>query len=207
MTSSALIPPIVLQRTTVSRMMSALNAPVRVWTVDASSLEALRPRLCEILIACVHDGASIGFLEPLEPADADAFWHRIGRAVADGRCILFVAAQADGTVVGTVQLDVDTLPNQPHRATVSKLLVHPGARRRGVGEALMAGLEQEAAAAGRWLLTLDTATDAAARLYERLGWALAGDIPDYALNPDGTLTATSFYWKRLARPPAGAELR
>jgi GNAT superfamily N-acetyltransferase len=192
----------VLQRTTVSRMMSAVNAPVGVWTVDATSLEALRPRLGEILIACVHDGASIGFLEPLEPADADAFWQRIERAVADGRCILFAAAEADGTVVGTVQLDVDTLPNQPHRATVSKLLVHPDARRRGVGEALMAGLERAAVDAGRWLLTLDTATDAAARLYERMGWALAGDIPDYALNPDGTLTATSFYWKKLpGRPP------
>jgi ribosomal protein S18 acetylase RimI-like enzyme len=187
-------------------MMSAVNAPVRVWTVDASSLEALRPRLCEILIACVHDGASIGFLDPLQPADADAFWRRVGRAVAGGRCLLFAAAPPDGTVVGTVQLDVDTLPNQPHRATVSKLLVHPNARRRGVGEALMAGLERAAVDAGRWLLTLDTATDAAARLYERMGWALAGDIPDYALNPDGTLTATAFYWKRLARRPAGAGL-
>jgi ribosomal protein S18 acetylase RimI-like enzyme len=97
-----------------------------------------------------------------------------------------------------VSLDIDTLPNQPHRATVSKLLVHPRARRRGLGEALMAEAERVALAAGRWLLTLDTATGEAARLYERMGWSSAGEIPDYAMNPDRSLTATTFYWKRLA---------
>jgi hypothetical protein len=30
-----------------------------------------------------------------------------------------------------------------------------------------------------------------------MGWSAAGTIPDYALNPDGTLTATTFYWKDL----------
>jgi hypothetical protein len=28
---------------------------------------------------------------------------------------------------------------------------------------------------------------------------MAGAIPDYALNPDSTLTHTSLYWKRLGR--------
>jgi GNAT superfamily N-acetyltransferase len=108
-----------------------------------------------------------------------------------------VAALGDGAVAGTVQLDVDTLPNQAHRATVSKLLVDPALRRRGIGEALMADLERVALDEGRWLLTLDTATADAARLYERMGWTLAGVIPYYALNPDRTLTGTAFYWKEL----------
>lgn len=177
-----------------------MTATVRVWTVDAASLEAIRPRLCEILVDCVEHGASVGFLGPLDPADANAYWCRVERAVAEGRCVLLVAALADGAVAGTVQLDVDTMPNQPHRATVSKLLVHSAARRRGVGEALMAGVERAARDAGRWLLTLDTATADAERLYERLGWKPAGVIPQYALNPDRTLTHTAFYWKELALP-------
>lgn len=172
-------------------------APVRVWRVDAQTVAALRPRLGELLIDSVVHGASVGFLAPLDPEAADAYWRRIERAVADGRCLLFAAASADGAVVGTVQLDVDTLPNQPHRATVSKLLVHTAARRRGVGAALMTALEHSALEAGRWLLTLDTATADAVRLYERMGWRAAGSIPDYALNPDGSLTPTTFYWKRL----------
>jgi ribosomal protein S18 acetylase RimI-like enzyme len=170
---------------------------VRVWAVDETSMEAARPRLAEILVDCVAHGASVGFLAPLHPADADAYWQRIQRAVGEGRCVLLLGSLENGTVVGTVQLDVDTLPNQPHRATVSKLLVHTAVRRRGLGEALMAGLEQEALDRGRWLLTLDTATDDAVRLYERMGWSLAGVIPGYALNPDGSLTDTAFYWKRL----------
>jgi len=157
----------------------------------------LRARLGEILIDCVANGASVGFLDPLSPEDADAYWRRIERAVADGRCVLIVGALG-GEIAGTVLLDVDTFPNQPHRATVSKLLVHTSARRRGMGEALMAELERIAAERGRWLLTLDTATGAAAPLYERMGWKSAGTIPGYALNPDSSLTDTTFYWKTLS---------
>ena len=180
-----------------------MSPTVHVRAADAITIASVRPRLGEILIDCVRHGASIGFLDPLDPADADAYWQRIERAVAEGRCVLLVAGPPDGEITGTVQLDVDTLPNQPHRATVSKLLVHSTARRRGVGEALMADLERVASEAGRWLLTLDTATDGARRLYERMGWARSGDIPNYALNPDGTLTDTSFYWKQLDRQPNG----
>jgi GNAT superfamily N-acetyltransferase len=176
-----------------------VNASVQVWTVDAPAMDEARPRLGEILIDCVEHGASVGFLAPLRAAEADAYWRRVERAVADGRCVLLVAALDDGVVAGTVQLDIDTLPNQPHRATVSKLLVHTSSRRRGVGEALMAELEPVALDLGRWLLTLDTATPDAVRLYERMGWTPAGAIPKYALNPDGSLTETTFYWKELAR--------
>jgi ribosomal protein S18 acetylase RimI-like enzyme len=170
----------------------------RVWCVDAEEMEALRQRLGEILIDCVEDGASVGFLAPFAPEEADAYWQRIQRAVADGRCVLLVGSLDGDDVSGTVQLDVDTMPNQPHRATVSKLLVHTAARRRGLGEALMAGLEREALDRGRWLLTLDTATDTAERLYRRMGWNVAGVIPKYAMNPDSSLTDTVYYWKELA---------
>ena len=51
---------------------------------------------------------------------------------------------------------------------------------------------------GRWLLTLDTVTgDAGERLYRRMGWTHAGDIPDYALYPDGRPCGTSLFYKRL----------
>lgn len=177
-------------------------SPVAVRIVDASAMEGLRPRLCELLVDSVRQGASVGFLDPLALADADAFWRRMQAAVDDGRCMLLVAEGADGVVLGTVVLDIDTLPNQPHRGSVSKLLVHSTARRRGIGETLMVALEDVALDAGRWLLTLDTATPEADRLYQRLGWTVAGAVPDYALNADGSLTHTSFYWKRLTVPLA-----
>ena len=172
-------------------------APVTVSRLDAGGIDAVRGRLGELLIDSVANGASVGFLAPLSPEHAAAYWAKVAKAVAEGSRILLVATGPDGTVEGTVQLDCDTMPNQPHRATLMKLLVHSSARRRGIGEALMEAIEREALAAGRWLLTLDTATDAAERLYLRRGWTPAGAIPKYAMNPDASLTATVFYWKEL----------
>ena len=54
---------------------------------------------------------------------------------------------------------------------------------------------------GRTLLVLDTAADeGASEFYERLGYTLTGEIPDYALKPLGGLTATKIYWKRIGAP-------
>ena len=45
---------------------------------------------------------------------------------------------------------------------------------------------------------LDTATDGGASgLYEKLGFTLAGEIPDYAFKPQGGLSGALFYWKRI----------
>jgi GNAT superfamily N-acetyltransferase len=182
----------------VHRQARRYAAPVErnVRSVEGAALEAALPGLCELLIDSVEHGASVGFLAPLSTAEALEYWQRIADAVNGGRCVLLLAG--DGVLVGTVQLDVDTLPNQPHRATVSKLLVRSSARRRGTGEALMAAVERAALERGRWLLTLDTATPEAERLYARMGWTAAGPIPDYAMNPDRSLTATTWYWKRLS---------
>src|SRR5437660_11180883 len=169
-----------------------MEPDILVRAVEPGELDLVRPRLSEILVDCVGLGASVGFLDPLDSSDADAYWRRVGEAAASGRCLLLVGTVDGGEIAGTVQLDVDTLPNQSHRATVSKLLVHSSARRRGLGLALMAELERAALTRGRWLLTLDTATGAAARLYERMGWQEAGTIPHYALNPDSSPTATTF---------------
>ncbi len=180
-----------------------MTAPA-IRVLDSAGAAAVRPELSELLADSVRHGASVGFLHPLGAAEADAYWKRVEQAVAESRCLLLVWQAAGEAVSGTVQLAVDTLPNQPHRATVSKLLVHSGARRRGIGRALMEALERAAGDAGRWLLTLDTATADAERLYERSGWTRAGVIPDYAMNPDGTLTPTAYYWKALASRPAGS---
>lgn len=170
-------------------------------TVTAASLPAALPALRRLLVDSVAHGASVGFLHPLSAEEADRYWAGVARAVTDGRTVLLVAESPQDGVVGTVQVVLAAMPNQPHRAEISKLLVHSGARRRGVGEALMRAAEARADALGRWLLVLDTATAAADRLYVRLGWKAAGDIPDYALNADGTLTHTRLYYKRLSAAP------
>ena len=112
------------------------------------------------------------------------------------RRALFVAEDEHG-IVGTVQLVLDLPENQPHRADVSKMLVHRRARRRGLGAALMGAAETFARDAGRSLLVLDTASPEAERLYARLGWQLCGVIPRYALMPTGEPCATSYFYRDL----------
>lgn len=136
--------------------------------------------LSEILHACVHDGASVGYVLPFDHAEARAFWTgKVAESVAARTRVLLVAT-IDGVAAGTVQLDIDTKANQRHRAEVSKLLVHPRHRRKGLGRALMLAIEPYAVRAQRWLLTLDTAGDAAEALYSSLGYQIAGRIPFYA---------------------------
>jgi len=176
-------------------------------TLDAAAAASAERRLSDILIACVAGGAGVSFLPPLAPATARAFWKRATTDIAAGGQIL-LGGWVDGVLAGTVTLHIGTPPNQPHRAEVQKLLVHPDARRHGLARALMQRAELEAARAGRSLLTLDTrAGHAAEHLYRAMGWQEAGRIPGYALNADGTPGDTVFFWKTMqiasdGKPPA-----
>jgi GNAT superfamily N-acetyltransferase len=154
--------------------------------------------LAEVLHDCVVGGASVGFMHPFTRERALAFWRRIAPGVAAGERALLVAADETG-ICGTVHVVLAQPENQPHRADVTKMLVHRRARRHGVGAALMRAAEALARDAGKTLLVLDTVTGSdAARLYERLGWQRVGDIPGYALMPDGPLIATTVYYRTLA---------
>jgi GNAT superfamily N-acetyltransferase len=152
--------------------------------------------LSDILIDCVEGGASVSFMAPLSRAKADAFWSQTAAAVTEGERILLVA-ESEGRLLGTVQIVSAQAQNQPHRADVSKMLVLRAARRNGIGQALMQAAEEAARAAGKTLLVLDTAADDAERLYARLNWIAVGDIPGYALFPDGRPCATRIFYKVL----------
>jgi GNAT superfamily N-acetyltransferase len=160
--------------------------------------------LAELLIDCVDGGASVSFMHPLSPAKAAEFWGRVAAEVSQGRRALLVAEDAQG-IAGTVQLILDQPENQPHRADLSKMLVHRRARRRGLGAALLRATENLARECGKSLLVLDTASGDAERLYARLGWQRSGMIPGYALWPRGGLCDTTVFYRILTDVgPVGA---
>ena len=169
---------------------------IRVRSLDAIGERELRD-LSDVLIDCVEGGAGVSFLLPMTRAKAAAFWRGAAASLARGERLVVVAEDAAGAIVGTVQIIWAEPENQPHRADLAKMLVHRRARRRGVGAALLAAAEQGARAAGKTLLVLDTASDDAERLYVRQGWQPCGQIPNYALWPDGTPSATTIYFKLL----------
>ena len=169
------------------------NAVRRLWRVTEAQVQGL----AEVLIDCVEGGASVSFMHPLPMTQAIEFWRRVADAVARGERALLVAGDARG-VVGTVQLVLDQPENQPHRADLSKMLVHRRARRRGLGAALMWAAESTGRECGKSLLVLDTVSGSdAERLYARLGWQRVGTIPGYSLLPRGGLCATTYYYRTL----------
>jgi GNAT superfamily N-acetyltransferase len=162
-------------------------------TLGAREIEGLS----DVLIDCVEGGASVSFMLPMSRAKADAFWRSMAASVARGERVVLAAEDAAGTIVGTAQVILAQPENQPHRGDLAKMLVHRRARRRGIGAALLAAAERSARRAGKTLLVLDTASDDAERLYARQGWQRCGEIPNYALWPDGRPCATTFFYKFL----------
>ena len=174
-------------------MNTPMWSPRRLHALNEAQIDGL----ADVLIDCVEGGASVSFMHPLTRERAVAFWRRVAEGVAAGRRALLVVEDARG-LCGTVQLMFDLPENQPHRADLGKMLVHCRARRQGLGAALMRAAEATARECGKTLLVLDAVTGGdAARLYERLGWVRVGDIPDYALFPQGGLCSTTVYYRNL----------
>jgi GNAT superfamily N-acetyltransferase len=176
-----------------------VSAKDEIVSLAAPIADAVMVELAGVLVDCVAGGASVSFMSPFSHDSALGFFRKVAGSVAAGDTVL-LAAKLDGKIVGTVQLGLDTPPNQPHRADIKKMLVHRSARGRGIGAALMAAVEEEARRHGRWLLVLDTVPgENGHRLYLRAGWTQTGLVPDYALFPDGRLCDTAIMRKRLER--------
>ena len=173
---------------------------IAVGALDPADFAQSIDRLAEILHACVHEGASVGFVLPFGMDEARGYWLSKVAPSHAARAKIVLVATLRGEVVGTAQLDLDSMPSKRHHAEVSKVLVDPKFRRAGVARALMAEIERRAAEAGRWLITLDTAGDAAEALYRSLGYELAGAIPLYARDAfEERYDATRIMYKDLRR--------
>ncbi|WP_153012346.1 GNAT family N-acetyltransferase, partial [Type-E symbiont of Plautia stali] len=98
-------------------------------------------------------------------AAMERFWQDKIYSLASGDNQLLVARQ-QGVIVATVMVGFSAMPNGRHRAEISKLLVHPAARRQGIARRLMQQAEQ-----------------------------LAGSIPLYAESTEGALDATTVMYK------------
>jgi GNAT superfamily N-acetyltransferase len=165
----------------------------RLYELDDAQVDGLT----DVLVDCVEGGASVGFMHPITHDRARSFWRWTAHRVASGERAILIAEDGGG-ICGTVQMIMALPENQPHRAEVTKMLVHRRARRQGVGSALMRATEGVARENGKNLLVLDAVTGGeAAQLYEKLGWARVGDVPNFALLPDGASCSTTFYYRDL----------
>ena len=176
-------------------MVALSQGSIRIAPLHASP--TITMALSDILIEVVAIGGSVSFMHPLSMEAARAFWQASLASADRGERIVLGAFDGEA-LVGTVTLLLDLPPNQPHRAEIAKMMTRLSHRHRGIATTLLRTAEQMARERGRSLLVLDTAVDdGASELYESVGFALAGIIPDYAFKPHGGLTGTMIYWKRL----------
>jgi acetyltransferase len=158
---------------------------------------ALLSALSELLIDSIHNGASVGFLAPLPKQTTEKYWQKVFASLNDGLSLW--VAEADGKIVGSVQLDPCQKQNGRHRADLQKLFVLSSHRGQGIASQLMAAAESFARKEKLTLLVLDTeAGSHAESVYQHLGWTKVGEIPNYAAIPNGELIATAYYYKELA---------
>ncbi len=163
----------------------------------ADAFEKRIPRLAEILIDAVADGAGVSFMHPLSKVDAENFWHGQLASIKSGQTYP-VIAEHDGQTVGIVLLVKAGAQNQPHRADIAKMLVHSDFRRCGFATHLIRALEDKARALNLKLLTFDAVQGSAAEdFYKRLGFTCVGYYPDYAYSGTGKLDGTALFYKKL----------
>jgi putative acetyltransferase len=108
--------------------------------------------------------------------------------------ICFLLAYADGTPAGC-----GGVAFFDGYAEVKRMYAREAVRGRGVAQALLARLEQEARATGYALLRLETGTrqEAAIGLYERFGFRHCAAFGHYAELPPHRIAESLFYEKRL----------
>lgn len=165
-----------------------------------------RDALAALLVETVAHNGSVGFMHPLPLEEARVFWDGALEAAERGERVVLCAWRG-GQLLGTGSLALVQAPSQPHRAELTKVMTATAARGLGVGAALVRALEQVARERGRRLITLDASlVEGASGFYRRLGYHVAGDIPEYAYKPLGGLGATRVFWKLLdaREPPAAA---
>ncbi len=182
-------------------MDSIANTPnqIAISSFSADDILAHIEELGRLLHACVHGGAGVHFILPFSHEESAVYWRESVLPEVESSTRILLAARSGPRIAGAVQLGIDTPPNQPHRADVAKLLVHPDFRRRGIARALMIEIERLAQREERSLLTLDTVTgDNAEPLYASLGYRTVGVIPGYSLHPSSArLESTTVMYKAL----------
>jgi len=185
-------------------LAAAPRAPVRVRPLAFADYDALVPALTALLCDAVQHGAFLGFVAPLAPHEARAYWHGLRAELQLGTRLLFVAWSAQ-TPIGCAQLALAPWPNARHRAEINKLFVAPALRGLGVGGALLDAMHEAALRLERTLVVLGTQQGGApVAFYKRHGYREAGVIPGYMSDAAGVRHGNVQMYRELAATGARA---
>ena len=169
----------------------------RITLANKALCQTVLSELILLLQDSVNSGASIGYVSTPSNETATQYWQEVAEQLESSNKQLLLKFEGN-KVVGTVQLSICGKENGRHRAEVEKLMVHSEHRGKGHAKSLMTELEQIANKLKVKLLILDTKEgDAASFLYPKLGFQMAGKIPQFAMNIDGKMDATIYFYKPI----------
>lgn len=135
-------------------------------------------------LAALYDAYRQFYEQPPDRAGCRAF---LAERLGNDESVVFAAADESGRLAGFTQLYRSWCSVEMNELIyLYDLYVAPGARRRGVGRALLRAARDYAAGRGAGGLKLETARDntAAQALYEMLGWQRDREFYTYHLSLD-----------------------
>lgn len=174
--------------------ISSMDIEVAEISADSRPQGMIVADLVELLRDSISKNFSVGFLKVDDDEALANFWiSEISRTNSQ-----IICAWEQSKIVGSVIITRETRTNGRHRAEFRKLLVHSTCQGRGIGTRLEDFASKIARNSGIKLLYLDSATDfLVAKTYQKWGWVRVGEVPGYAMNPDASLVATTFFYKQL----------
>lgn len=151
------------------------------------------PQVWPIIERVVRDGDTFPYPRDLAHDEAEAYW------VENGPVGRVSVAVDDGVVLGTARMGRNRPGPGSHVATAS-YMVSAAARARGVGRALVSDSLAWARESGYLAMQFNAVLANnvhAVRLYEAMGFAIVGTVPDAHEMPDGTFVDAHVMHVRL----------
>jgi len=162
---------------------------------------ALYAAVHRVIAAVVALGGAVGWLHvPDERETGEWLDAQLALARAGDGAVALVSHQGRLEALGV--WNRYTAPVIRQNAEIRKVMVHPDARGHGLGRAVTEALTRHAAAAGIEVVVLDARGNnhAAHALYESLGFARTGYLPDFIAVGDERWDRVLFA-KRVNTPP------
>lgn len=151
---------------------------------DLADYKALR----DTMIAA-HEDAFTSDAATESQRSAESYRSRIGRGPGgDGTCLFTLCAWQGAQLLGAVSCETETRAKQRHIAHIVGMMVRDECQGRGIGRALLQAalrLLRQEAQLEQVLLSVTRSNAGAVRLYEGLGFARYGSLPQAIKLPSG----------------------
>ena len=165
---------------------------------DLSSIDFahFRNEYKRLLIDVINAGGRMGFHVPVNVRYVDNYLQFLEETISARKNYLF-AYVLDDIMLGSAQILPSHFEDALHTGKVVKVMVHPQFRRKGFASTLMHYCDYFAQQHAMRLLYLSTCTDSyTVGFYKTCGYEVAGTIPDYLHDSDGSfLSVTNMYKK------------